>query len=193
MTSNVTPRHGALGTFFRTAAIAAALVCALPASHDAVAHEFTAGPLKIDHPWARPSLGANKITAGYMKITNTGQTDDMLIAAKTPVATTVELHTHTNDNGVMRMRKLDGGIPLPAGETVTLKPGGLHLMLIGLTSEVKTGSRVPVELTFAKAGTITVEAAIEMKSSSGDADDASAHSHHGASHDHGTAHQHKTN
>ncbi|MEO1694419.1 MAG: copper chaperone PCu(A)C [Pseudomonadota bacterium] len=184
MTTNVTPRPPASGTFFRAAALAVVLACALPVTRDAAADESAAGPLKIEHSWARPSLGANKITAGYMTITNTGKTDDTLIAAKTPVATTVELHTHTNDNGVMRMRKLDGGIPLPAGTTVTLEPGGLHLMLIGLTTRVTTGSRVPVQLTFAKAGTVTVEAAIQMTSSKGDAVDASTHSHHGAAHGH---------
>ncbi|MEO1719401.1 MAG: copper chaperone PCu(A)C [Pseudomonadota bacterium] len=158
-----------------------------PDQDRAIAHEYKAGPLMIDHPWARPTLGQSKISAGYMTIKNTGTSDDQLISAKTNVAKVVELHTHTNENGVMRMRKLDGGIKLPAGQSVSLKPGGLHLMLIDLTEKLEKGTKVPIELTFEKAGTLTVEAAIEM---SGDKSDRADHSAHGA-HSHGASHGEK--
>lgn len=80
-------------------------------------------------------------------------------------------------DGVMRMRQLEGGVPLPAGETVKLEPGGLHVMLIGLKQPLTEGQTLPLTLTFEEAGTLEVELAIEEREA-------------GAGHSHGTDHQH---
>jgi len=111
------------------------------------------GDLQIVHPWAKPSLKGVPNSAAYMAITNTGDSDDRLISATGDVSQAVELHTMSMTDGVMRMRRLKGGVPLPAGETVTLAPGGKHVMLIGLKGPLETGSSFDLTLTFENAGT----------------------------------------
>ena len=79
---------------------------------------------------------------------STGAEDTALVAARSPVSEVVELHTHREENGVMRMRQVEK-IELPAGETITLKPGGLHVMLIGLKQPLELDTEIPVSLVFA--------------------------------------------
>jgi copper(I)-binding protein len=109
-----------------------------------------AGDLVIEAPWTR-AAGANGNGAGFMRITNR----DRLVSAATDAARVIELHTHIHDGGVMRMRPVPD-IPIPAGATVTLQPGGLHVMLIGLTAPLAQGGRVPLTLRFARAGEVRV-------------------------------------
>ncbi|MBO6676882.1 MAG: copper chaperone PCu(A)C [Rhizobiales bacterium] len=85
---------------------------------------------------------------GFLTIMNMGDSDDRLVAAFSPAAERVELHTMTMDGDVMRMRELEDGIALPAGEMVELAPGGLHVMFIGLTGPFVAGETVAVTLTF---------------------------------------------
>ena len=94
-----------------------------------------------------------------MTIMNHGAAD-RLISAAAPISAKTELHTHINDNGVMRMRKIPA-IDLPAGETVTLKPGGLHVMFMGLKAPLQEGGSFPLTLTFEKAGTVTVQVSVK--------------------------------
>ncbi len=141
------------------------------------AHDYRVGDLQISHPWAKPSLKGVPNSAAYMTITNTGDTDDALVAATADFSGAVELHTMSMTDGVMRMRQLDGGVPLPAGETVKLEPGGLHVMLIGLKRPLTEGESVPLTLTFEGAGTLEVELAIEERQA-------------GQAHEHGDGHQH---
>ena len=133
--------------------------CALAAG--AHAHDYSSGNLKIDHPWAKTSLEGVPNSAAYMTITNTGETDDTLVAAAADVSKAVELHTMSMEDGVMRMRQLEDGVPLPASETVTLQPGGLHVMLIGLNDRLEKGESFAMTLTFEKAGQLEVEAIVE--------------------------------
>lgn len=104
--------------------------------------------------------GAN--SAAYMVIRNTGSEADKLIAASTDVAKTVELHTVIEEGGVMRMRQVEGGIDIPANGQVELKPGGFHVMLIGLTRDLNAGDKVELTLTFEKAGQIPVTAEVRQ-------------------------------
>lgn len=104
--------------------------------------------------------GAN--SAAYMVIRNTGSEPDKLIAASTDVAKTVELHTVIEEGGVMRMRQVEGGIEIPANGEVVLKPGGFHVMLIGLTRDLNAGDKVQLTLTFEKAGQIPVTAEVRQ-------------------------------
>ena len=112
-------------------------------------------PLTIEAPWARASAGAAKAGAAYLRIVNAGARDDRLVGVSSPVAGRVELHTHTMANGVMRMRKIDG-VPVPAKRSVELKPGGHHVMLMGLVGPLKQGSTFPLTLVFESSRTITV-------------------------------------
>ncbi|MBV6633972.1 MAG: copper chaperone PCu(A)C [Alphaproteobacteria bacterium] len=174
---------------FYAALLGAVMVLAvmptLPQAADAHFHEV--GDLTIDHPFARASASpAIKAGAAYLEITNEGEAD-RLVAATSPRAKKVELHTHELTAGVMRMREVAGGIELPAGETVTLKPGGLHIMLLGLTAPLVEGETFPMTLTFEQAGTVEVVVMVEGVQ-------AGAHKHdhhdHGDDHDDQSDHNH---
>jgi copper(I)-binding protein len=125
----------------------------LPAS----AQEYRAGGLLISRPWAKPSLAGVNTGAVFVTIRNEAQEPDRLIAAKGDLAAKIELHTHVQENGVVRMRRLEGGIDLPAGKTVELKPGGLHIMLIDLKTPLQEGARPALTLVFEKAGELPIE------------------------------------
>jgi hypothetical protein len=111
--------------------------------------------LAVENPFARPSAGASGAGAAYMTIRNPGPAD-RLIAAASPVARTVELHTHIREGDVMRMRKIEA-IEIPGSGAATLAPGGLHVMLMGLHKPLKTGDSFALTLTFEKAGAVTIQ------------------------------------
>ncbi|MDS4009815.1 MAG: copper chaperone PCu(A)C [Defluviicoccus sp.] len=146
----------------RLIALTAAFV-ALAFVTAAFAHDYTLGDLRIDHPWARASAGAAANGAAYMSIATTGTAADQLVKADSPVADKVELHTHILDGDVMRMRPVSG-ITVNVGEPAVLRPGGLHVMLIGLKEPLKQGTQFPLTLTFEKAGTVTVQVEVEAAS-----------------------------
>ena len=100
-------------------------------------------------------------SAAYVSIANHGDAADRLIAAKSVVARRVEIHSMEMDNGVMRMRAVDGGLPIAAGEAVHLAPGGLHIMLMDLTTQLAAGNQHEITLVFEKAGEITVTATVK--------------------------------
>jgi copper(I)-binding protein len=117
--------------------------------------------VKIENAWARATPGMAKNGGAYLTVVNAGKSRDRLVAATADVAKRVEVHTHINDNGIMRMRQVDG-IDLPAGGTIQMKPGGYHVMLIGLHKPLKKGERFPVTLVFEKAG--EVKTSVEVRS-----------------------------
>ena len=102
----------------------------------------------------RASTAGMPSSAAYLKIINNGISDDRLIAAKAAIAQRVEIHSMEMDNGVMRMRAVDGGIAIAAGDSVTLAPGGLHIMLMGLTTDLAPDTQHEIILVFEKAGDI---------------------------------------
>jgi hypothetical protein len=106
-----------------------------------------AGSITIIEPYARAMPPGQPNSAVFMQLKNTGKTDHFVIDADSPVANTVELHTHQLENGIMKMRRIPQ-ISLPEGETVELKPGGLHIMLIGLQQILKPGNTIEVTLLF---------------------------------------------
>jgi copper(I)-binding protein len=124
------------------------------------AHSFKLGAIDIGHPWARPTAAGQKAGGGYLKLTNAGGAD-RLVSASSEVADSVELHSMSMDGNVMRMRQV-AGIDLPAGQTVELKPGGFHIMFMGLKAPLKEGSKFPVKLKFEKAGEVVVEVKVEQ-------------------------------
>ena len=98
-----------------------------------------------------------------MVITNTGEADALLISADSPVRTT-ELHrTETDANGVRRMREQEDGIVIPAGQSVTFEPGGLHVMYMGLEDAVQEGQDMPTTLVFESEGSIEVIFPVEKR------------------------------
>ncbi len=143
------------------------------AAFAAQAHEYQLGDLTIGHPWARPT--ANKLGAAYLTVKNGGAETDTLLSASSPDAEKVQIHEHVHDaNGVMRMRPVEGGLKIPAGETVELKPGGYHIMLIGLTHNLEEGQRIPLKLSFEHSGQMDVEVKIEKTPSA----EGGMHDHH---------------
>jgi periplasmic copper chaperone A len=141
---------------FHTILAAALLIGALSAIAPLAAHEFKAGKLMIDHPWSRETPAGAKTAAGYLKITNNGKEADKLVGGSAEGTDAVEVHQMTMENNVMKMRRLEGGVEIKPGQTVEFKPGGYHLMMIGLKEPFKKGSTVKGTLTFEKAGNVPV-------------------------------------
>lgn len=104
--------------------------------------------------------GAN--SAIYMMLANSGSTADRLVAAQADVAKTIEIHETKMEGDVMRMQQVEGGIEVPAGGQVELKPGGYHVMLIGLTRDLNAGDKFPVTLEFSSGATLQVEAEVRQ-------------------------------
>jgi periplasmic copper chaperone A len=153
-------------TLLAPALLAALLAPAASAHHGEGVHaeraqhaELRAGDVVITAPWTR-AAGQGQNGAGYLTLRNTGSTPDRLLAAESPAARVVELHTHIRDGEVMRMRPVNA-IALPPGQAVRLEPGGLHLMLIGLTRPLLRGESVPVTLRFERAGSIELRLSVE--------------------------------
>jgi copper(I)-binding protein len=131
------------------------------------AHDYTKGALTIDHPIVAPINPPRTVTAGYFTIRNNGGRD-RLVSASSPAAKTVEIHTHRKGKGgMMRMEMVKTGVDVAAKGEVAFKPGGLHLMLFGVSAAIKAGDAVPMTLVFEKAGAIEVMAMGEQPSLSG--------------------------
>ncbi|UHD47109.1 copper chaperone PCu(A)C [Aureimonas altamirensis] len=145
---------------FRHAFAALTLAASILAINPASAHDYTAGSLHIDHPWSRATPPTANVGAGYMTIQNKGPEADRLVGASTPAAQTVEIHFMEMANGVMKMRAVPEGLEIPAGGEAALAPGGYHFMLVGLEKPLTEGEKVPLELQFEKAGTVSVELAV---------------------------------
>ncbi len=127
----------------------------------AQARDYEAGDLRIAHPWSRATPNAAPVGAGYLVVTNTGKTADRLVSAAAGVSAKVEIHEMAVIDGVMRMRALDKGIEIPAGGKVEFKPGGYHIMFIGLKQPLAKDTSFKGTLTFEKAGTVEVEYTVE--------------------------------
>jgi periplasmic copper chaperone A len=164
-------------SFTRRAAVAAILsvisIAAL-APH-ARAHDYKLGSLSIGHPWARATPPAARVGAGYFTVTNNGSQPDRLISAKFVGSETVELHEMTNEAGVMRMRELRDGYEILPGQKLELKPGGFHLMFMGLKAGLAEGQSVKGELVFQRAGRVEIEFKVEAMGARQNHD----HGHHG--------------
>jgi periplasmic copper chaperone A len=123
----------------------------------AAAQEFKAGSLEIDQPWSRATPKGAKVAAGYLTIKNTGTDPDRLVSGASPVAGKLEIHEMSMDKGVMKMRPVPDGIEIKPGETVELKPGSFHIMMMDLKQQIERGKPFKASLTFQKAGPVEVE------------------------------------
>ncbi len=129
--------------------------------------------LEISRPWARSAPTAKDMTAknvggGFFTIENKGDEPDRLVAASTPAAEQVEIHAIRVVGPDIKMRSLDGGLLVPPRTTITLKPRGYHLLMKGLKAPLVAGARVPVVLTFEKAGTRAIEMIVQAPGLVGD-------------------------
>jgi copper(I)-binding protein len=138
------------------AAIAITLTSAV-----ALAHDFTAGSLKIGHPWTRATPAGAKVAGGYLSLQNSGTAPDRLLGGSSDIAGRIEIHEMGMKDGVMTMRPLDQGLEVKPGATVELKPGGYHVMFMDLKRQLKEGETVKGTLTFEKAGAVPVEFAVQ--------------------------------
>jgi copper(I)-binding protein len=122
----------------------------------ACAEDVKAGDLVISQAWSRATPNGAKIGAGYFAIENKGKAADRLIGVSGEISGRIELHEMSMNNGVMKMRAVDGGLAIDPGKTVKLAPGGYHLMIMDLKSPLKQGDKIPVTLEFEKAGKVAV-------------------------------------
>ncbi|RVU84051.1 copper chaperone PCu(A)C [Leucothrix sargassi] len=121
------------------------------------AEEYTVGDLKVDHPYTRSTPPMAPVGGGFMTITNSGDKDDTLISGTAAFSESVEIHEMImNGKGVMRMQQLSDGLTIPAGESVELKPGGYHIMFIGLSEQMIPDESHKGTLTFKHAGEVEV-------------------------------------
>lgn len=120
-----------LSVLFAAALLAGPTACAL------------ADAVKVDHAWVRSTAPGQKVAGGFMNLT--ADADMTLVGGASPVSKHVELHFMKMENGVMEMREIKQ-IPLPKGKTVSLEPGGLHVMFIGLKNPIREGQKVPLTL-----------------------------------------------
>ena len=113
--------------------------------------------IEVAGAWARPTVGPSRVSAAYMTIANNGPAADRLKSARTSKAKSVELHQTTmTADGVMQMRQIEDGLPVEAGSSLVLAPGGTHFMLLGLEEGLEAGQNLVLTLEFAKAGVIDV-------------------------------------
>ena len=141
---------------------AAAVIAALLSATTAVkAHDYTTGDLKIGHPWTRVTPEGARAAGGFMTITNTGTKPDTLVGGTFVLSETFEVHEMSMTDGMMKMRQLDKGLVIKPGETVELKPGSFHVMMIGMKQPLKDGETIKGTLVFERAGTIEIGYKVE--------------------------------
>lgn len=130
--------------------------------HGAMNHKMpaqstvTLGALELSGPFARATLPNQPVAGGFFTISNTGASDDTLIAVRSDAAARMEIHEMAMQDDVMKMRELENGLPIRAGETVALKPGGYHIMFMDLAGPLIQGDTAEVTLIFEKAGEVTL-------------------------------------
>jgi periplasmic copper chaperone A len=142
------------------------VVAAVAAAGLAEAHEVSNKGVVVSHPWLRATPGGATVGAAFMEIRTDKGVTDRLISASSPVAGRVEVHTHTMEGDVMKMRKVDA-LDLKAGESHILKPMGEHMMLFDLKQPLKEGDLVRLQLTFEKAGVLEIDGSVEPVGANG--------------------------
>ncbi len=133
--------------------IATTLLCLASAAQAA---DYKAGSIEVKQVWSRETPPTAQVGGGFMTLNNSGKSDDALVAIKAGVSGKVELHTHTMEDGVMKMREVPK-IVVPAGGKTELKPGSFHVMFIDMKAPFKAGDKFPATLVFEKAGEVKVD------------------------------------
>ncbi len=161
---------------FISAGSVVGLLVGLSFSGFALAHDYRAGDIAVEHPYARATMPGQTSGGAYLTLENKGKQNDTLISAQSPAAQSVEIHTMSmTADHVMRMREV-GSIELKPQEKIVMKPGdGYHIMLLGLKSPLKAGDKLPLTLTFKKGG--KVEASISVEENNAKNTDAKIEKH----------------
>jgi copper(I)-binding protein len=128
---------------------------------DTRAEDFSIGTIAIGHPWTRATPKGAQVAGGYMTISNKGTMPDRLIGGSAAVASQFQVHSMVMEQGVAKMRPVEGGLEIKPGETVELKPGSFHIMLTGLKQPIEKGQKVKATLEFANAGKVDIEYTVE--------------------------------
>lgn len=142
---------------FRSAAVSPLLLVALIASGGCVANGGTPGSVAVDNAWSRPVAvegPAASVGVVYLSLHNGTSLERRLVGLETPVASRAEIHETRREGDIARMRQV-ASVHLPPGETVELRPGGIHAMLIGVTRELAPGDRFPILLIFASGDSLS--------------------------------------
>lgn len=129
----------------------------------------------VSGAWARPTVEGQRAGGGFVTLQG-GSSDDRLVAAKADVSATLELHTMLMEGDIMKMRRVES-IEVPAGKTVKLEPGGLHIMFMGLKAPLQAGTSFPLTLRFEKAGEVTTQVTVSARAPQGAAADTHKHKH----------------
>jgi copper(I)-binding protein len=124
------------------------LVCATP-------------KIAIENPRVRATFSGQTVSGGYMTLINDGSTADRLVSVSASWAGMIQIHQSSTDGGVMRMRVMPDGVPVPARSRVELKPRGMHLMIMQLSAPLEAGRSMPLLLQFEKAGTVKASLRVE--------------------------------
>lgn len=159
---------------FRTTSILAAVALPMLIPLSALSHDFKAGSLELKHPWSAKAPAVAPVLGGYVTIVNTGTQDDRLVGGTTSVAERFEIHESSIVDGVARMRPAKQGIAIPAGATLSLQPGGAHIMLVNPRQRPAEGEKFKATLEFEKAGSVEVEFVVQKPKPSSN-DDHSGH------------------
>lgn len=128
-------------------------------SNSTMAGDKKSGGLSVTNAWARATPKLAKSAAAYFMVSNTGATDDRLVAVKSKMAKKAQIHLSSMHDGVMKMEHVDG-VAVPAGGKAELKPGAYHVMFMGLKGPFNEGETFPLTLVFEKAGEIKVSVTI---------------------------------
>jgi periplasmic copper chaperone A len=144
---------------------AVTLVMAGALALPAAAQQAPANDIVVDHAWAR-SAARGGVGGAFLTLENRGDQADRLVSAASPVARTVELHNSVREGDVMRMRPVQT-VEVPAHGAVQFRPGGLHIMMVGLNRALNQGEQVPLTLTFERAGSVTVNLAVQAAGATG--------------------------
>jgi len=128
---------------------------------DAIAEDYSIGAIEIGKPWTRATPKGATVAGAYMTLRNRGSAPDRLLGGSSAVAGRFEVHSMVMEQGVAKMRPVEGGLEIKPGETVELKPGSFHAMLVGLKQPLQKGQKVKGTLEFEKAGKIDIEYAVE--------------------------------
>jgi copper(I)-binding protein len=151
-------------SIIRTASLLAILVLSATltiSAHDAVAEDFTLGTIQVGKPWMRATPKGAAVAGAYLTITNKGSAPDRLVGGSSAVAGRFEVHSMVMEQGVAKMRPVTGGLEIKPGETVELKPGSFHVMLMDLKGPVEKGQKIKGTLQFEKAGKVDIEYTVE--------------------------------
>jgi periplasmic copper chaperone A len=139
-------------------AVALALAACSPSTDEAASGAPGASAVTVADVLCRPTPNGRQVTGCYMTLT--ASTADTLVSVESPVAALAQIHESRTESNMMMMRELEAGLPLPAGETVELKPGGTHIMLMGVAEPLRAGQTVPLTLTFTTAAPVEVVASV---------------------------------